>query len=141
MLIGYLLALLLFGVPLAAFQFVIQALAMRGEGGLAVLLGLGFYLLLFWVIGVVGQLQLDVLVSRLEAEYKVAAGLEMAPFETARWVLADDPADLKAFADVNRAAMAKDRDGNPVFMAKTAWEVGYVAERYPKVRFMATRER
>jgi len=94
-----------------------------------------------WVIGVVGQLQLEVLVSRLEAEYKVAAGLEMAPFETARWVSADDPADLKAFADLNRAAMAKDRDGNPVFMAKTAWEVGYVADRYPKVRFMATRER
>lgn len=94
-----------------------------------------------WVIGVVGQLQLDVLVSRLEAEYKVAAGLEMAPFETARWVSAEDPADLKAFADLNRAAMAKDRDGNPVFMAKTAWEVGYVAERYPKVRFMATLER
>ncbi|MBY8828394.1 peptide chain release factor 3 [Hephaestia mangrovi] len=94
-----------------------------------------------WVIGVVGQLQLDVLVSRLEAEYKVAAGLEMAPFETARWIAADDPADLKAFTDVNRAAMAKDRDGNPVFMAKSAWEVGYVAERYPNVRFMATRER
>src|SRR3546814_13391363 len=49
-----------------------------------------------WVIGVVGQLQLGVLLSRLEAEYKVAAGLEMAPFETARWVSADDPADLKA---------------------------------------------
>src|SRR3546814_11594767 len=65
---------------------------------------------------------LDVLLSRLEAEYKVAAGLEMAPFETARWVSADDPADLKAFTDLNRAAMAKDRDGNPVFMAKT--EIG-----------------
>ena len=94
-----------------------------------------------WVIGVVGQLQLEVLVSRLEAEYKVAAGLEMAPFETARWVSAEDAADLKAFADLNRAAMAKDRDGNPVFLAKTAWEVGYVADRYPKVRFAATRER
>ena len=57
------------------------------------------------------------------------------------WVAADDPADLKAFTDVNRSAMAKDRDGNPVFMAKSAWEVGYVAERYPKVRFLATRER
>src|SRR3546814_14495019 len=65
----------------------------------------------------------------------------MAPFETARWVSADDPADLKAFTDLNRAAMAKDRDGNPVFMAKTEWEVGYVADRYPKVRFAATRER
>lgn len=94
-----------------------------------------------WIIGVVGQLQLDVLLSRLDAEYKVAAGLEPAPFDTARWITADDPADLKAFMDLNRAAMAKDRDDNPVFLAKSAWEVGYVADRYPKVRFLATRER
>ncbi|MEO5938028.1 MAG: peptide chain release factor 3 [Sphingomonas sp.] len=94
-----------------------------------------------WIVGVVGQLQLEVLISRLEAEYKVAAGLEMAPFETARWISADDAADLKTFADLNRSAMAKDRDGNPVYMAKTAWDVGYVADRYPKVRFAATRER
>ncbi|MBW6524119.1 peptide chain release factor 3 [Sphingomonas sp. RHCKR47] len=93
-----------------------------------------------WIVGVVGQLQLEVLISRLEAEYKVAAGLEPAPFDTARWVTGD-AADLKAFAEVNRGAMAKDRDGNPVFLAKSAWEIGYVADRYPKVRFNATRER
>ncbi|MDE0878076.1 MAG: peptide chain release factor 3 [Sphingomonas bacterium] len=94
-----------------------------------------------WIIGVVGQLQLEVLLSRLDAEYKVAAGLEHAPFDTARWVSAADAADLKAFTSINQSAMAKDRDGNPVFLAKTAWEVGYVADRYPKVRFAATRER
>ena len=94
-----------------------------------------------WIIGVVGQLQLDVLLSRLDAEYKVAAGLEMAPFETARWISSEDPAALKEFMELNRGAMAKDRDGNPVFMAKSAWEVGYVADRYPKVKFAATRER
>jgi peptide chain release factor 3 len=43
--------------------------------------------------------------------------------------------------DLNRSSMAKDRDGNPVYMAKTAWDVGYVADRYPKVKFAATRER
>lgn len=32
-----------------------------------------------WIVGVVGQLQLDVLVSRLEAEYKVEAVLEPSP--------------------------------------------------------------
>ncbi|QNQ09185.1 peptide chain release factor 3 [Sphingomonas alpina] len=94
-----------------------------------------------WIIGVVGQLQLEVLLSRLEAEYKVDAGLEMAPFDTARWVSAENPADLKAFMDVNRNAMAKDRDNNPVYLAKTAWDVGYVSDRYPKVKFAATRER
>ena len=94
-----------------------------------------------WIIGVVGQLQLEVLLSRLDAEYKVAAGLEPAPFETARWVSAADPADLKAFTSINQSAMAKDRDGNPVFLAKSAWEVGYIADRYAKVKFAATRER
>jgi peptide chain release factor 3 len=94
-----------------------------------------------WIIGVVGQLQLEVLLSRLDAEYKVDARLEMAPFDTARWVSAENPVDLKAFTDINRNAMAKDRDSNPVFLAKTAWEVGYVADRYPKVKFAATRER
>lgn len=94
-----------------------------------------------WIIGVVGQLQLDVLISRLEAEYKVAAGLEPAPFDTARWISSDDAAALKDFTDINRSALAKDRDGNPVFLAKSAWEVGYVADRYPKVKFAATRER
>ena len=94
-----------------------------------------------WIIGVVGQLQLEVLLSRLDAEYKVAAGLEPAPFDTARWVSAEDPAELKAFLDHNKSAMAKDRDGAPVFLAKSSWEVGYVQERYPKVRFAATKER
>jgi peptide chain release factor 3 len=94
-----------------------------------------------WVIGVVGQLQLEVLISRLDAEYKVAAGLEVAPYETARWISSDDPAALKEFLDLNRGALAKDRDGNPVYMAKSAWDVGYVADRYPKVKFAATRER
>lgn len=94
-----------------------------------------------WIIGVVGQLQLEVLLSRLEAEYKVAAGLEMAPFETARWISSEDPKDLQEFMGLNRGAMAKDRDGNPVFMAKSAWEVGYIADRYAKVKFAATRER
>ncbi|MES2337901.1 MAG: GTP-binding protein [Pseudomonadota bacterium] len=94
-----------------------------------------------WIIGVVGQLQLDVLLSRLDAEYKVAAGLEPSPYDTARWITAGNPADLKAFVDLNKGAMAKDRDGNPVFLAKSAWEVGYVADRYPNVTFAATRER
>ncbi|WP_406697948.1 peptide chain release factor 3 [Sphingomonas qomolangmaensis] len=94
-----------------------------------------------WIIGVVGQLQLEVLLSRLDAEYKVAAGLEPAPFDTARWVSAADPAELKTFMELNRTSMAKDRDDNPVFLAKSAWEVNYIAERYPAVKFAATRER
>jgi peptide chain release factor 3 len=93
-----------------------------------------------WIVGVVGQLQLDVLISRLEAEYKVGANLEPAPFATARWVKGSDAA-LKTFTDFNRANLAKDRDGDPVFMAKSAWDVNYQAERNPDLVFSATKER
>jgi peptide chain release factor 3 len=93
-----------------------------------------------WIVGVVGQLQLDVLVSRLEAEYKVAAALEPAPFDTARWLKGSDSA-LRGFADFNKANLAKDRDGDPVFLARSAWDVGYQQERNPELTFSATKER
>ena len=93
-----------------------------------------------WIVGVVGQLQLDVLVSRLEAEYKVAAALEPAPFDTARW-LKGPAAALEAFAGFNLSNLARDRDGDPVFMARSAWDVGYQQERNPELAFSATKER
>ncbi len=46
-----------------------------------------------WIVGVVGSLQLDVLASRIAAEYKIAVGFEGVPYETARWIASDDPAD------------------------------------------------
>ncbi len=94
-----------------------------------------------WIIGVVGQLQLEVLKERIAAEYGIDVGLEPAPFDTARWVYADNAADVKAFVDRNKGSMAEDRDGAPVFLAKGAWELNYAAEKFPDIRFEATRER
>ena len=92
------------------------------------------------VVGVVGQLQLEVLISRLAAEYKVEAELEPSPFQTARWLVGAEPA-VAAFADLHRGQMAADRDGAPVFLAKDAWELSYQQERTSDVRFSATKER
>jgi peptide chain release factor 3 len=33
------------------------------------------------------------------------------------------------------------RDGAPVFLAKSNWELGYAAEKFPAIRFAKTRER
>ena len=49
------------------------------------------------IVGVVGELQLDVLKTRVEAEYQVMIDLEPAPFETARWISADSKAELEDF--------------------------------------------
>jgi len=92
------------------------------------------------IVGVVGQLQLEVLISRLEAEYKVEAVLEPSPFATARWIKGDDKT-LDEFASFNRANLAKDRDGDLVFMAKSPWDVSYQVEKNPQLTFSATKER
>jgi peptide chain release factor 3 len=93
-----------------------------------------------WIVGVVGQLQLEVLISRLEAEYKVEAVLEPSPFDTARWLKGSDAA-LKGFTDFNKSNLAKDRDGDPVFMARSSWDVSYQQEKNPELVFGATKER
>lgn len=94
-----------------------------------------------WIVGVVGQLQLDVLTTRIEAEYGIKVTLEQAPFETARWVTADDPADLDAFAAAIRSAMSVDRDGAPVFLARNYWELNHQVQNNPKISFSKTKER
>jgi peptide chain release factor 3 len=37
--------------------------------------------------------------------------------------------------------MASDRDGAPVFLAKSQWELGYVGDKFPNIKFAKTRER
>jgi peptide chain release factor 3 len=93
-----------------------------------------------FVVGAVGQLQLEVMADRLSGEYALDVVFEAAPYAEARW-LAATPAALEAFAATHRSAMAQDIDGSPVFLAKSAWEIGYVTERYPDVAFERTRER
>ncbi len=93
------------------------------------------------IVGVVGELQLDVLKTRVEAEYSVMIDLEPAPFETARWISAPTKADLEEFMSANRGGMSEDRDGSPVFLARNAWELGYIAEKSPKITFSDIRER
>ena len=94
-----------------------------------------------WIIGVVGQLQLDVLSARFSAEYSLQAGFEAAPFETARWIEADDEAEVKRFMDRERSAVAEDRDSALVYLARNAWELNYTKEKWPQIRLLATRER
>jgi peptide chain release factor 3 len=93
-----------------------------------------------WVVGVVGPLQLDVLKSRLNAEYGLDADLEASPYDTARWLLGSE-AEIEKFIAANRGQMAHDRDEAPVFLAKSAWELNYVGDKFPAVKFAKTRER
>ena len=93
-----------------------------------------------FVVGAVGQLQFEVMADRLGGEYGLDVEFEPAPYAEARW-LSGARADIEDFAGKHRTAMAEDIDEAPVFLAKSAWEIGYVAERFPKLSFERTKER
>lgn len=86
------------------------------------------------IVGVVGTLQLDVLQSRLQAEYKVPVGFESTPFTLARWVTGDKAAQ-EQFAAVNRSAMADDLDGDPVFLASSGFMMNRAIEMNEALKF------
>lgn len=93
-----------------------------------------------FVVGAVGQLQIEVMAERVATEYGLDVTFEQAPYETARWVAGDDD-EIERFADRHKTAMAEDIDGDPVFLAKSPWEVSYSEEKWPDLKFLRAKER
>ena len=93
-----------------------------------------------FIVGAVGQLQFEVMADRLANEYQLEVIFEPSPFGEARWLVAEK-ADLEDFTSKHRSAMGTDIDEQPVYLAKSAWDIGYATERYPKVRFERAKER
>ena len=86
------------------------------------------------MVGVVGTLQLDVLVSRLGAEYGVKIGFEETPYQLARWV-SGDKLKVARFIETQRSAMADDVDGDPVFLATSNFMMRRTADGNPDLIF------
>lgn len=93
-----------------------------------------------WVIGVVGQLQLDVLKSRIELEYRVPIRFEAAPIFTARWLQSSDPIILENFINRHQIQIAHDINNSPVYLSRNKWDLEKQVEDQPKITFAATRE-
>lgn len=92
------------------------------------------------MVGVVGALQLDVLKERLNVEYGLPVDFEMARFTICRWISANGKADLERFAEAHRGDMARDLDGDPVFLAPHEFGLNYEAERWKAIRFAAVKD-
>jgi peptide chain release factor 3 len=86
------------------------------------------------MVGVVGTLQLDVLVARLAGEYGVPIGFDTTPFQMARWI-SGDRALIEKFSQEQRTAMADDVDGDPVFMGTSAFMLRRTVELNPGLTF------
>jgi len=92
------------------------------------------------LVGVVGPLQLDVLKARLDAEYSLPVEFEVSEFQLARWISSDDRKKLDAFIAANGSGVADDVDGDPVFLAKNEFYLGYTRERAEGINFSSVKD-
>ena len=94
-----------------------------------------------WIVGVIGELQLEVLATRMEQEYGASVGFEPSPFEVARWLQSKDLSVLKKFVEANHSRVAEDQDGTSVLLMRNVWEFDRFIEEWPEIEFAAVRER
>jgi peptide chain release factor 3 len=91
------------------------------------------------IVGAVGVLQFDVVVARLKAEYNVDALYEHVNVSAARWVYGD-PRKVEEFMRKTEINLAYDGGDNLTYIAPTMVNLSLAQERYPDIKFTATRE-
>jgi peptide chain release factor 3 len=92
------------------------------------------------ILGAVGILQFDVVAYRLQNEYGVEAVFENVNVTTARWIDCDDPKKLADFKRQLQNNLAEDGAGQLVYLAPSRVNLQLTQERWPDIRFKATRE-
>jgi peptide chain release factor 3 len=82
------------------------------------------------IVGVVGSLQFDVIVSRLRTEYGVAADIEPAGYAAARW-LGDAGQPVPSLG--GQSVVAMDRQDRRVLLFGSEWDLQYFERQHPDV--------
>ena len=93
-----------------------------------------------YILGALGDLQFDVIRSRLEVEYKVRAIFEPVALGAARWITAEDTSTLEKFKRENRHRLYLDTAGNLTYLVQSQWALDYAAEQNPDLTFLSTME-
>lgn len=98
------------------------------------------------VIGVVGQLQFEVIRHRLENEYGVDALFEAGAFRMARWVLPKEGASKKfevALDELGKSydtTLCRDNEGRYAILVSSEYALNKARERFPDLNFADTSE-
>lgn len=92
------------------------------------------------IVGAVGALQFEVVAYRLQDEYKVDCVYEPVGIYSARWVYCDNPAKLEEFRRKAHDNLALDAGDCLTYLAPTRVNLSLMEERWPDIRFLATRE-
>ncbi|MGY5353400.1 peptide chain release factor 3 [Wenyingzhuangia sp. IMCC45467] len=93
------------------------------------------------VIGTVGALQYEVIQYRLEHEYGAKCTYENLPMHKVCWVEpTNNKAEFEEFKRVKQRYLAKDKQGQLVFLADSAFTIQMTQDKYPSVKLHFTSE-
>ena len=94
------------------------------------------------VIGTVGALQYEVIQYRLEHEYGAKCTYEPLQVHKACWVEATNPKneEFQEFLRVKQRYLAKDKQGQLVFLADSEFTIQMTLSKYPSVKLHFTSE-
>jgi peptide chain release factor 3 len=87
------------------------------------------------IIGVVGQLQLEVVKFRLLHEYGADAVFHPMPYTYSRWYRSGDRLKQTEFEAYYRDHIVYDVRGYPMILFKSEWELEYVLGKNPEISF------
>jgi peptide chain release factor 3 len=88
------------------------------------------------ILAAVGQLQFDVVLSRLVNEYGVKAKVEPLPFTCARWVQADSKEIEKMSLSRHSNRRCHDRQGKLVVLFSSKWDLEYTQKQNKDITFI-----
>jgi peptide chain release factor 3 len=92
------------------------------------------------ILGAVGVLQFDVTAFRLKGEYSVECVYDAIGISTVRWVTSDNVIKLEEFKRKAFDNLAEDGGGYLVYLATSRVNLQLTEERWPDIKFSATRE-
>jgi peptide chain release factor 3 len=87
------------------------------------------------VLAAVGELQFDVVMSRLENEYGVKTTVERMPHSLARWIVGD-PAAIAAVYWPSDTVRLVDQQGRAVMLFTTEHLLAYCIKSNPSIKFL-----
>ncbi|MCR4744535.1 MAG: peptide chain release factor 3 [Lachnospiraceae bacterium] len=80
------------------------------------------------IVGVVGELQFEVLEYRLKSEYNVDIILEKLPYEFIRWIK-NTETDLDSINGTSDMKKVRDLKGRPLLLFVNSWSIGMTLDR------------
>ncbi|WP_414734427.1 peptide chain release factor 3 [Buchnera aphidicola] len=88
------------------------------------------------ILGVIGNLQFDVVLERLKIEYNVLASYKNTNISHIRWIDSDNIKLLEKFKNENYSSLAYDYDNSIVYFSTSLFKLNIIISKYKYIKFL-----